>query len=181
MTGKLTIIIYLGHKYFPEISCYVVTLNSDLVNTCSVLMDAQVGKEFVSQARSAERQWSKALQHERSLRTQLEENLEVIAKQMQSLESEAIVWQESTPPQLDLTTTIGMDSGDSSAAYPSHDGHMTSTPGSDDGHMTSTPGSDDGHMTFPQVGGALTYAISTYYHIVGHYVVCQQCIVRGWG
>ena len=86
---------------------------------------------------------------------------------MQSLESEAIVWQESTPPQLDLTTTIGMESGDSSATYPphdghmtsplgSHDGHMTSTPGSDDGHMTSTPGSDDGHMTFPQVhvGGA---------------------------
>ena len=86
---------------------------------------------------------------------------------MQSLESEAIVWQESTPPQLDLTTTIGMESGDSSAAYPSHDGHMTSPPGSDDGHMTSPPGSDDGHMTstpsvgshdghmtFPQVGGA---------------------------
>ena len=82
---------------------------------------------------------------------------------MQSLESEAIVWQEPTPPQLDLTTTIGMDSGDSSAAYLPHDGHMT-----------STPGSDDGHMTFPQVGGALTYAISTYYHIV-------VCIVRGWG
>ena len=109
------------------------------------------------------------------------ENLEVIAKQMQSLESEAIVWQESTPPQLDSTTTIGMESGDSSAAYPSHDGHMTSTPGSDDGHMTSTPGSDDGHLTFPRVGGALTYAISTYYHIVTHYVVCQQSIVRGWG
>ena len=115
---------------------------------------AQVGKEFVSQARSAERQWSKVLQHERSLRTQLEENLEVIAKQMQSLESEAIVWQESTPPQLDSTTTIGMESGDSSVTYPPHDGHMTSTLGSDDGHMTSTPGSDDGHMTFPQVGGA---------------------------
>ena len=73
------------------------------------------------------------------------ENLEVIAKQMQSLESEAIVWQESTPPQLDSTTTIGMESGDSSAAYPPHDGHMTSTPGSDDGHMTSPQ---------VQVGGA---------------------------
>ena len=84
------------------------------------------------------------------------ENLEVIAKQMQSFESEAVVWQESTPPQLDSTMTIGMGSGDSSASYPPHDGHMTSPPGSDDGHMTSTPGSDDGHMTFPQVqvGGA---------------------------
>ena len=76
--------------------------------------------------------------------------------QMQSLESDSIVWQESTPPQLDLTTTIGMESGDSSAAYPPHDGHMTSPLGPDYGHMTSTPGSDDGHMTFPQVhvGGA---------------------------
>ena len=50
---------------------------------------------------------------------------------MQSLEKEAIVWQESIPPQLDSTTTIGTD-----------------------GHMTYTPGSDDGHMTFPQVGSA---------------------------
>ena len=101
----------------------------------------QAGKEFVKQARSAERQWSKALQHERSLRTQLEENLEVIAKQMQSLEKEAIVWQESIPPRLDSTTTIGTESGDSSVTYPPRDGHVT-------------PGSDDGHMTFPQVGRA---------------------------
>lgn len=85
----------------------------------------QAGKEFVKQARSAERQWSKALQHERSLRTQLEENLEVIAKQMQSLEKEAIVWQEAIPPRLDSTTTIGMESGDSSVTYPPHDDHMT--------------------------------------------------------
>ena len=85
----------------------------------------QAGKEFVKQARSAERQWSKALQHERSLRAQLEENLEVIAKQMQSLEKEAIVWQEAIPPRLDSTTTIGMESGDSSVTYPPRDDHMT--------------------------------------------------------
>ena len=116
----------------------MVKLKCDLVYT--LFWWTQAGKEFVKQARSTERQWSKALQHERSLRTQLEENLEVIAKQMQSLEKEAIVWQESIPPRLD---SIGTESGDSSVTYPPHDGHMT-----------YTPGSDDGHMTFPQVGSA---------------------------
>ena len=62
---------------------------------------------------------------------------------MQSLEKEAIVWQESIPPRLDSTTTIGTELDDSSVTYPPHDGHMT-----------YTPGSDDGHMTFPQVGRA---------------------------
>ena len=43
--------------------------------------------------------------------------------QMQSLESDSIVWQESTPPQLDLTTTIGIESG--AAVLPIH--HMMVT------------------------------------------------------
>ena len=44
---------------------------------------------------------------------------------MQSLEKEAIVWQEAIPPRLDSTTTIGMESGDSSVTYPPRDDHMT--------------------------------------------------------
>ena len=43
--------------------------------------------------------------------------------QMQSLESDSIVWQESTPPQLDSTTTIGIESG--AAVLPIH--HMMVT------------------------------------------------------
>lgn len=41
------------------------------------------------QARSTERRWSRALQHEHSLRLQLQENLETLANQMHGLEDEA--------------------------------------------------------------------------------------------
>ena len=43
----------------------------------------------MGQARNTERRWSRALQHERSLRLKLEENLETLACQMQGLENEA--------------------------------------------------------------------------------------------
>lgn len=43
------------------------------------------------QARRTERRWSRAFQHERSLRHQLQENLETLANQMHGLEDEARV------------------------------------------------------------------------------------------
>lgn len=43
----------------------------------------------MEQARNTDRRWSRALQHEHSLRLQLEENMEALAKEMHGLESEA--------------------------------------------------------------------------------------------
>ena len=49
----------------------------------------QAAEEFTMQARSTERRWSRALQHEHSLRLQLQENMEALANQMHGLEDEA--------------------------------------------------------------------------------------------
>ncbi len=49
----------------------------------------QAADEFVTQARSTGRHWSRSLQHERSLRQQLQDNLETMAGQMLGLESKA--------------------------------------------------------------------------------------------
>ena len=43
----------------------------------------------MEQARSTDRRWSRALQHEHSLRLQLQENMEALANEMHGLESEA--------------------------------------------------------------------------------------------
>lgn len=49
----------------------------------------QVSKEFVVQAHSTDRRWSRALQHEHSLRLELQENMVALANQMQGMEDEA--------------------------------------------------------------------------------------------
>lgn len=49
----------------------------------------QAAEEFLAQARNTERRWSRALQHEHSLRLQLQENMEALANQMHGLEDEA--------------------------------------------------------------------------------------------
>lgn len=49
----------------------------------------QVSKEFMVQAHSTDRRWSRALQHEHSLRLELQENMVALANQMQGLEDEA--------------------------------------------------------------------------------------------
>lgn len=51
----------------------------------------QVSKEFLVQAHSTDRRWSRALQHEHSLRLELQENMEALANQMQGMEDEARV------------------------------------------------------------------------------------------
>lgn len=43
----------------------------------------------MAQSRNADRRWSRALQHEHSLRLQLQDNMETLANQMHGLESEA--------------------------------------------------------------------------------------------
>lgn len=43
----------------------------------------------MGQARNTDRRWSRALQHEHSLRLQLQDNMETLANQMHGLESEA--------------------------------------------------------------------------------------------
>ena len=49
----------------------------------------QMAEEFMVHAHQADRRWTRALQHERSLRQHLQENIENLGKQMHSLESEA--------------------------------------------------------------------------------------------
>lgn len=50
-----------------------------------------MSKEFVVQAHSTDRRWSRALQHEHSLRLELQENMVALANQMQGMEDEARV------------------------------------------------------------------------------------------
>lgn len=54
-----------------------------------MLFFIQAAEEFMVQARGTERRWSRALQHEHSLRLQLQENMEALANQMHGLEDEA--------------------------------------------------------------------------------------------
>ena len=124
-----------------------VCRESESVTAC-LFWPTQAGKEFMSQARSAERRWSKALQHEQLLRKQLEDNLELIAKQMQGLESDArkITQQGS-----------GWGSQISTTSLESSDYHVTSPLASHDGHVTSPQESTDGHFTSPQVGLVYMY------------------------
>ena len=56
---------------------------------CIFASTLQVSKEFVVQAHSTDRRWSRALQHEHSLRLELQENMEALANQMQGMENEA--------------------------------------------------------------------------------------------
>ena len=48
-----------------------------------------MSQEFVVQAESTDRRWSRALQHELASRAQLQENMEKLAKEMHGLEAEA--------------------------------------------------------------------------------------------
>ncbi len=60
--------------------------------TCVIrymLLVLQAADEFVVQGRNTERRWSRALQHEHSIRVQLQENTEALAKQMTRMEDEA--------------------------------------------------------------------------------------------
>ena len=52
------------------------------------------------QARSTERRWSRALQHEHTLRLQLQENMEALANQMHGLEDEARLSVQGILPSL---------------------------------------------------------------------------------
>lgn len=49
----------------------------------------QASKEFMVQAHSTDRRWSRALQHEHSLRLELQDNMVALASQMQGMEDEA--------------------------------------------------------------------------------------------
>lgn len=60
----------------------------------------QAAEEFVVQARNTERRWSRALQHEHSLRLQLQENMEALANQMHGLEDEARLSVQGILPSL---------------------------------------------------------------------------------
>ena len=87
----------------------------------------QAAGEFMVQAQSTDRRWSRALQHEHSLRLQLQENLEALANQMHGLESEArISVQNGYRPQSSVSSleTMSMYSNDTSVV--SHDTSMTS-------------------------------------------------------
>ena len=54
-----------------------------------IFVAVQVSKEFIVQAHSTDRRWSRALQHEHSLRLELQENMVALANQMQGMEDEA--------------------------------------------------------------------------------------------
>ena len=125
----------------------------------------QAGKEFMSQARSAERRWSKALQHEQLLRKQLEDNLELIAKQMQGLESDARKITQQGSGWGSQVSTISLESSD----Y-----HVTSPLASHDGHVTSPQESTDGHFTSPQVGW-LVYMYPGQHERLGNGVTFPEC------
>lgn len=55
----------------------------------SLLLFIQAANEYIELAQSMETRWQRTLQHERNLRSQLEESLEALAKQMHGLEHEA--------------------------------------------------------------------------------------------
>lgn len=59
------------------------------------------------QARSTERRWSRALQHEHSLRLKLQENMEALASQMQLLEDEARQSVQGMLPSLHTVASHG--------------------------------------------------------------------------
>ena len=64
----------------------------------------QAADEFVVQARSTERRWSRALQHEHSLRLQLQDNMVALASQMHGLEDEA---RQHLLPAFNVMSTAG--------------------------------------------------------------------------
>ena len=49
----------------------------------------KAAEDFLVQARSTNRRWSRALQHERALRVEIQESFEALANQMHGMESEA--------------------------------------------------------------------------------------------
>ena len=57
--------------------------------TIFIIFELQVSKEFMVQAHSTDRRWSRALQHEHSLRLELQDNMVALASQMQGMEDEA--------------------------------------------------------------------------------------------
>lgn len=64
----------------------------------------QAAKEFVSEAHGTERRWSRALQGERVMRLELQENLEALIKQMHGLESEARKASHQPSPQASISS-----------------------------------------------------------------------------
>lgn len=60
----------------------------------------KAAEEFMIQARNTERRWSRALQHEHSLRLQLQDNMEALANQMHGLEDEARLSVQGVLPSL---------------------------------------------------------------------------------
>lgn len=59
------------------------------------------------QARNTERRWSRALQHEHSLRLQLQDNMEALANQMHGLEDEARLSMQHISPSLNTLSHSG--------------------------------------------------------------------------
>ena len=55
----------------------------------AVAVLVKTAQEFVAQAEGTEKRWLRALQHELSIRTQLQENMEKLAKEMHGMEAEA--------------------------------------------------------------------------------------------
>lgn len=58
------------------------------------------------QARNTERRWSRALQHEHSLRLQLQDNMEALANQMHGLEDEARLSVQGVLPSLPTASSV---------------------------------------------------------------------------
>lgn len=74
----------------------------------------QAAEEFIIQARSTERRWSRALQHEHSLRLQLQENMEALANQMHGLEDEARLSVQGMLPSLHTVSSHGTAAAETS-------------------------------------------------------------------
>ena len=76
----------------------------------------QAADEFVVQARNTERRWSRALQHEHSLRLKLQENIEALAKQMTNMEDEARLKFQGTRPLITSSPEASESSGSTSGS-----------------------------------------------------------------
>ena len=68
------------------------------------------------QARNTERRWSRALQHEHSLRLKLQENIEALAKQMNNMEDEARQKFQGTRPLITSSPEASESSGSTSGS-----------------------------------------------------------------
>ena len=82
------------------------------------------------QARNTDRRWARALQHEHSLRLQLQENIVTLANEMYGLESQA---RRSVQGGVAVPYTIQVSHENSTTSLDLPDGHVTSP----DYHVTS--------------------------------------------